>query len=155
MGAMVPGAGLRWPACAPPSIVPQKPWVYMKRGGTCPTPAPLAPQDPDLEEDEEEEDLVLTCEDDEDEELGVAPRFHQGENLRRPLALVMSGPCLSLQTRERSRSISVSPPMTLAPMRVGVPEGGLRIRGGQPLLPTLPSTLLGPCFCWTCRATRS
>ena len=54
----------------------------MKRGGTCPTPAPLAPQDPDLEEGEEEEDLVLTCEDDEDEELGVAPRFHQGENLR-------------------------------------------------------------------------
>lgn len=58
--AVVPGAGLRRPTYAPPSIVPQKHWVYVKRGGNCPASAPLAPQDPDLEEDEEEEDLVLS-----------------------------------------------------------------------------------------------
>ncbi|XP_049746135.1 zinc finger and BTB domain-containing protein 22 [Elephas maximus indicus] len=69
-GAVVPGAGLRRPTYAPPSIMPQKHWVYVKQGGNCPAPAPLVPQDPDLEEEEEEEDLVLTCEDDEDEELG-------------------------------------------------------------------------------------
>nr|XP_004649636.2 zinc finger and BTB domain-containing protein 22 [Jaculus jaculus]XP_045012165.1 zinc finger and BTB domain-containing protein 22 [Jaculus jaculus] len=69
-GAVVPGAGLRRPACMPATVVPQKHWVYVKRGRNCPAPAPLAPQDPDLEDEEEEEDLVLTCEDDEDEELG-------------------------------------------------------------------------------------
>ncbi|XP_020019745.1 zinc finger and BTB domain-containing protein 22 [Castor canadensis] len=69
-GAVVPGAGLRRPTYTPASIMPQKHWVYVKRGGNCPTPASLVPQDPDLEEEEEEEDLVLTCEDDEDEELG-------------------------------------------------------------------------------------
>ncbi|XP_059255995.1 zinc finger and BTB domain-containing protein 22 [Mustela nigripes] len=73
-GAVVPGAGLRRPTYAPPSIMPQKHWVYVKRGGNSPAPAPLVPQDPDLEEDEEEEDLVLTCEDDEDEELGGGSR---------------------------------------------------------------------------------
>ncbi|XP_006860422.1 PREDICTED: zinc finger and BTB domain-containing protein 22 [Chrysochloris asiatica] len=70
-GAVVPGTGHhRRPSYAPPSIMPQKHWVYVKQGGNCPAPAPLVPQDPDLEEEEEEEDLVLTCEDDEDEELG-------------------------------------------------------------------------------------
>lgn len=69
-GAVVSGAGLRRPTYAPPSAMPQKHWIYVKRGGNCPTAAPLVPQDQDLEEDEEEEDLVLTCEDDEDEELG-------------------------------------------------------------------------------------
>ncbi|XP_075411575.1 zinc finger and BTB domain-containing protein 22 [Tenrec ecaudatus] len=68
-GAVVPGTGLRRPNYTPSSIMPQKHWVYVKQSGNCPAPAPLAPQDPDLEEDEEE-DLVLTCEDDEDEELG-------------------------------------------------------------------------------------
>ncbi|XP_005868020.1 PREDICTED: zinc finger and BTB domain-containing protein 22 [Myotis brandtii] len=68
-GSMVPGAGLRRPTYAPPSIMPQKHWIYVKRGGSCPASAPLASQDQDLEE-EEEEDLVLTCEDDEEEELG-------------------------------------------------------------------------------------
>ncbi|XP_072497836.1 zinc finger and BTB domain-containing protein 22 [Notamacropus eugenii] len=72
VGVVVPGAGLRRPTYVPPSIVPQKHWVYVKRGVGCPVPAPLASQDPDLEEEEEEEDLVLTCEDDEDEELGGA-----------------------------------------------------------------------------------
>ncbi|XP_002714511.1 zinc finger and BTB domain-containing protein 22 isoform X2 [Oryctolagus cuniculus] len=76
-GAVVPGAGLRRPAYTPPSIVPQKHWVYVKRGGICPAPAPLVPQDPDLEE-EEEEDLVLTCEDDEDEELGASSGVPSG-----------------------------------------------------------------------------
>ncbi|XP_006882150.1 PREDICTED: zinc finger and BTB domain-containing protein 22 [Elephantulus edwardii] len=69
-GTGAPGTGLRRPTYAPPSIMPQKHWVYVKQGGNCPAPVPLVPQDPDLEE-EEEEDLVLTCEDDEDEELGV------------------------------------------------------------------------------------
>ncbi|XP_053770093.1 zinc finger and BTB domain-containing protein 22 isoform X1 [Desmodus rotundus] len=69
-GAVAPGAGLRRPTYAPPSIMPQKHWIYVKRGGNCQAPVPLVPQDQDLEEDEEEEDLVLTCEDDEDEELG-------------------------------------------------------------------------------------
>lgn len=69
-GAVVPGSGLRRPTCMPASAVPQKHWVYVKRGRNCPAPAPLVPQDPDLEDEEEEEDLVLTCEDDEDEEMG-------------------------------------------------------------------------------------
>ncbi|XP_004479849.3 zinc finger and BTB domain-containing protein 22 [Dasypus novemcinctus] len=72
-GAVVPGAGLRRPPYPPASVAPQKHWVYVKRGGNCPAPAPLGPQDPDLEEEEEEEDLVLTCEDDEEEELGGGP----------------------------------------------------------------------------------
>ncbi|XP_069880093.1 zinc finger and BTB domain-containing protein 22 [Dipodomys merriami] len=77
-GAVVPGAGLRRPAYTPTSIVPQKHWVYVKRGGNCPAPAPLVPQDTELEEEEEEEDLVLTCEDDEDEELGGGSRVLSG-----------------------------------------------------------------------------
>ncbi|CAK6447106.1 unnamed protein product [Pipistrellus nathusii] len=68
-GSMVPGAGLRRPTCVPPSIMPQKHWIYVKRAGHCPASA-LVSQDQDLEEEEEEEDLVLTCEDDEEEELG-------------------------------------------------------------------------------------
>ncbi|XP_059557985.1 zinc finger and BTB domain-containing protein 22 [Myotis daubentonii] len=68
-GPMVPGAALRRPTYAPPSITPQKHWIYVKRAGNCPASAPLVSQDQDLEE-EEEEDLVLTCEDDEEEELG-------------------------------------------------------------------------------------
>ncbi|XP_012660288.2 zinc finger and BTB domain-containing protein 22 [Otolemur garnettii] len=77
-GVVVPGAGLRRPTYTPHSIMPQKQWVYGKRGGNCPAPAPLVPQDPDLEEEEEEEDLVLTCEDDEDEELGGGSRVSAG-----------------------------------------------------------------------------
>lgn len=69
-GSMVPGAGLRRPTYMPPSIMPQKHWIYVKRAGNCPASA-LVSQDQDLEEEEEEEeDLVLTCEDDEEEELG-------------------------------------------------------------------------------------
>lgn len=69
-GTVVPRAGLRRPPCMPACAVPQKHWVYVKRGRNCPAPASLVHQDPDLEDEEEEEDLVLTCEDDEDEELG-------------------------------------------------------------------------------------
>ncbi|XP_051852321.1 zinc finger and BTB domain-containing protein 22 isoform X2 [Antechinus flavipes] len=72
VGMVVPGAGLQRPTYVPPSIVPQKHWVYVKRGGSYSTSAPLTSQDPDLDEEDEEEDLVLTCEDDEDEELGGA-----------------------------------------------------------------------------------
>lgn len=73
-GTVVPGAGLRRPPCMPAGAVPQKHWVYVKRGRNCPAPASLVHQDPDLEDEEEEEDLVLTCEDDEDEELGGGSR---------------------------------------------------------------------------------
>ncbi|XP_013372341.1 PREDICTED: zinc finger and BTB domain-containing protein 22, partial [Chinchilla lanigera] len=47
-GAVVPGAGLRRPPYTPAGVVPQRHWVYVKRAGSCPAPAPLAPQDPDL-----------------------------------------------------------------------------------------------------------
>lgn len=76
-GSMVPGAGLRRPTYVPPSIMPQKHWIYVKRAGNCPASA-LVSQDQDLEEEEEEEDLVLTCEDDEEEELGGASRVSAG-----------------------------------------------------------------------------
>lgn len=77
-GTVVPGAGLRRPPCMPAGTVPQKHWVYVKRGRNCPAPASLVHQDPDLEDEEEEEDLVLTCEDDEDEELGGGSRVPAG-----------------------------------------------------------------------------
>lgn len=85
--AVVPGAGLRRSTYAPPSIMPQKHWVYVKRGGNCPAPAPLGSQDQDLEEDEEEEDLVLTCEDDEDEELGGGSRVPAGGGAEATLSI--------------------------------------------------------------------
>ncbi|XP_004846873.1 zinc finger and BTB domain-containing protein 22 [Heterocephalus glaber] len=87
-GAVVPGAGLRRPPYTPASIMPQRHWVYVKRGGNCPAPAPLVPQDPDLEEEEEEEeDLVLTCEDDEDEELGGGSGVPAGERPEATLSI--------------------------------------------------------------------
>ena len=78
---------------------------------------------------------MLACEDDEDEELGGGSRHPLGGEPEARLVLVMSGLCLSLQTRARSRSISVSPPMTLALMRMGVLGRGLRIRGANPFFP--------------------
>lgn len=86
-GAVVPGAGLRRPTYVPPSIMPQKHWVYVKRGGNCSAPAPMGSQDQDLEEDEEEEDLVLTCEDDEDEELGGGSRVPAGGGAEATLSI--------------------------------------------------------------------
>lgn len=87
-GAVVPGAGLRRPPYTPAGMAPQKHWVYVKRGGNCPAPAPLVPQDPDLEEEEEEEeDLVLTCEDDEDEELAGGSGVPAGERPEATLSI--------------------------------------------------------------------
>nr|XP_003473967.1 zinc finger and BTB domain-containing protein 22 [Cavia porcellus]XP_013012445.1 zinc finger and BTB domain-containing protein 22 [Cavia porcellus] len=87
-GTVVPGAGLRRPTYTSASVMPQKHWVYVKRGGNCPAPAPLVPQDPELEEEEEEEeDLVLTCEDDEDEELGGGSGVPAGERPEATLSI--------------------------------------------------------------------
>lgn len=63
----------------PASAVPRKRWVHVKRGRSCPAAASRVHQDPDLEE---EEDLVLTCEDDQGEELReLALGYLQGETL--------------------------------------------------------------------------
>lgn len=85
-GAVVPGTGLRRAPYTQASVMPQKHWVYAKRGGSGPAPAP---QDPDMEEEEEEEeeDLVLTCEDDEEEELAGGSGVPAGERPEATLSI--------------------------------------------------------------------